>query len=268
MKVILLTGVSSGFGRAIALILAAQGHRVYGISRRVPDPEVLNALAGHIQADLTQPEAADLVTGQVLRAENRIDVLINNAGAGIGGALEEIPDSELEQLFQINFFAMTRLCRRVLPTMRAQKSGLILNFSSLGGVAGLPYQGAYSATKFAVEGYTEALYNEVKSFGIHVSMIEPGDFSTGFTASRVKTVSDGSAYARDHAAALRRIETDERGGSDPKILAKKVVSIVSADHPRLRYTAGGIGQCLLVKGRHLFGDRLFLFLLRKYYGLA
>lgn len=268
MKIILITGVSSGFGKAMALTLSARGHRIYGVSRRIPDETVLGALAGHIRMDLTEADSAEKAVEQVLSREGRIDVLINNAGSGIGGALEEIPDAQLEGLFQINFFAMTRLCRRVLPAMRAQGSGLILNFSSLGGVAGLPYQGAYSATKFAVEGYTEALYSEVRSFGIRVSMIEPGDFSTGFTASRAKAISPDSPYARDHAAALRHIEHDEQNGSDPRRLADKVARIVEAKNPRLRYTAGSPAQCLLVKGRHIFGDRLFLFLLRKYYGLG
>ncbi len=266
MKVILITGVSSGFGRAMALALAARGHRIYGVSRHLPPPEVQAVLAGHIAADLCEPESAARAADTVRAAEGRIDVLINNAGAGIGGALEETDDDALARLFQLNFFAMTRLCRAVLPTMRAQKSGLILNFSSLGGLAGLPYQGAYSATKFAVEGYTEALYNEVKPFGVHVAMLEPGDFATGFTGSRAMADPTGSPYARYHRAALKRIESDERGGSKPEQLAKKAVRIVESTRPRLRYGAGNPFECALVKGRRWMGDRLFLYLLGKYYG--
>lgn len=268
MKVILITGVSSGFGKAMALKLAAQGHKIYGVSRRVPEQTVLDALAGYISADLCKPETAREVVSQVLSAAGRIDVLINNAGAGIGGALEETGDAAMEALFQINFFAMTRLCRAVLPAMRAQRSGLILNFSSLGGVAGLPYQGAYSATKFAVEGYTEALRSEVKPFGVHVAMVEPGDFATGFTGNRTMATSGDSPYRAAHEAALKRIEADEQGGSSPDVLAKKVSKIIAARNPKLRYTAGNPGECLLVKGRHLMGDRLFLFLLGKYYGVG
>lgn len=267
MKVILITGVSSGFGRAMALTLAAQGHLVYGVSRRVPDQAVLSALAGHIQADLCQPESANTAVSRILEEQGRIDVLINNAGAGIGGALEETGNEAMEALFQINFFAMTRLCRAVLPVMRAQRAGLILNFSSLGGLAGLPYQGAYSASKFAVEGYTEALYSEVKGFGIHVVMLEPGDFSTGFTGSRSMATAPDSPYLGDHQAALKRIEADELGGSKPQTLADKAARIIAAPNPRLRYSVGNPGECLLVKARHLMGDRLFLFLLRRYYGL-
>ncbi|MBQ9166934.1 MAG: SDR family oxidoreductase [Oscillospiraceae bacterium] len=267
MKVILITGVSSGFGREMALTLSSQGHKVYGVSRRIPEADVLSALTGHIQADLCKPEASDIIVSHVLAQQDRIDVLINNAGSGIGGALEETADEALENLFRINFFAMTRLCRAVLPSMRARHAGLILNFSSLGGLAGLPYQGAYSATKFAVEGYSEALHSEVKSFGIHVSLMEPGDFSTGFTGNRVMATAPDSPYRADHQAALKRIEADEQGGTHPRVLARKVAKIIARRRPRLRYTAGNPAECLLVKARHLFGDRLFLFLLRKYYGL-
>lgn len=267
MKVILITGVSSGFGREMALVLSSQGHIVYGVSRRIPDPEVISALAGHVQADLCKPEFSEIIISRILAEQGRIDVLINNAGTGIGGALEETADAALDALFQINFFAMTRLCRAVLPAMRAQHSGLILNFSSLGGLAGLPYQGAYSATKFALEGYSEALHSEVKSHGIHVSLIEPGDFATGFTGSRALVTTPDSPYRTSHQAALKRIEADEKGGTHPRRLANKVAKIIANSHPRLRYTAGNPAECLLVKSRHLLGDRLFLFFLRKYYGL-
>lgn len=267
MKNILITGVSSGFGRAMAQALAAQGHRIYGVSRRTPPPDVQACLAMHIAADLCAPDAAADIVARVTADAGRIGVLINNAGAGIGGALEETADGAMESLFQINYFAITRLCRAVLPGMRAQHSGQILNFSSLGGRVGLPYQGAYSATKYAVEGYTEALYSEVRPFGIAVSLIEPGDFATGFTASRTMATSADSPYAAAHRAALRRIESDERGGSRPEVLARKIVRIVNARRPRLRYTVGNPAECALVRARHLMGDRLFLALLAKYYGV-
>lgn len=267
MKIILITGVSSGFGREMALTLSSQGHIVYGVSRRIPSPEVISALTAHIQADLCKPEVSESLISKILAEQGRIDVLINNAGTGIGGALEETADTALETLFQINFFAVTRLCRAVLPAMRAQRSGLILNFSSLGGLAGLPYQGAYSATKFALEGYSEALHSEVKSYGIHVSLIEPGDFATGFTGNRTLAATQDSPYGASYQAAMKRIESDEQGGAHPRVLANKVAKIIASPHPRFRYTAGNPAQCLLVKSRHLLGDRLFLFLLQKYYGV-
>lgn len=250
----------------MVLALAAQGHRIYGVSRRTPPPEVQDRLAMHIAADLCEPEAAAHVVDRVIEAAGTIDVLINNAGAGIGGALEETDDRAMHALFEINYFAMTRLCRAVLPGMRARRAGRILNFSSLGGRVGLPFQGAYSATKFAVEGYTEALRSEVRPFGIWVSLIEPGDFATGFTASRIRTDTPDSPYAAAGRAALHRIESDERGGSRPELLARKVAKIVRARRPRMRYPVGNPAECALVRARHLLGDRVFLAIIAKYYG--
>ena len=264
-QVILVTGVSSGFGRSMACALAAAGHRVYGVSRReLRDPELSRALAGYIQGDLCQMETAERAVAETLAAEGRIDVLINDAGGGIGGALEDTDDEQLHRLMELNFFAMARMCRAALPVMRRQGRGKIINLSSLGGLVGLPFQGAYSASKYAIEGYSEALRCEAAPFGVSVVLVEPGDFRTGFTGSR-KIVGEGSDYSVLRQRAIRRIEKDETGGSDPAVLARLMVALVAREHPRLRYTVGGVGQRLLIKSRRLMGDRLFLFLLRKYY---
>ena len=142
--------------------------------------------------------------------------------------------------------------------------GKILNLSSLGGLAGLPFQGAYSASKYAVEGYSEALRCEAAPFGVQVGLVEPGDFRTGFTGSR-QIVGEGSDYDALRRRAVDRIEKDEGGGSDPKELAALMVSLVERKRLPVRRSAGGLGQRVLVKGRCLMGDRLFLFLLRRYY---
>lgn len=264
-QVILVTGVSSGFGRSMACALAAAGHRVYGVSRReLRDPELSRALAGYIQGDLCQLKTAERAVAETLAAEGRIDVLINDAGGGIGGALEDTDDEQLHRLMELNFFAMARMCRAALPVMRRQGRGKIINLSSLGGLVGLPFQGAYSASKYAIEGYSEALRCEAAPFGVSVVLVEPGDFRTGFTGSR-RIVGEGSDYSALCQRAIRRIEKDETGGSDPAVLAHLMVALVAREHPRLRYTVGGMGQRLLIKSRRLMGDRLFLFLLRKYY---
>lgn len=264
-QVILVTGVSSGFGRAMACALAAAGHRVYGVSRReLQDPELSQALAGYIRGDLCQAETARRAVEETVAAEGRLDVLINDAGGGIGGALEDTSDEQLHQLMELNFFAMARMCRAALPVMRRQGRGKIINLSSLGGLVGLPFQGAYSASKYAIEGYSEALRCEAAPFGVSVVLVEPGDFHTGFTGSR-KIVGEGSDYSALRERAIRRIEKDETGGSDPAELARLMVAIVEREHPRLRYAAGGMGQRILIRSRHLMGDRLFLFLLGKYY---
>lgn len=263
--VVLLSGVSSGFGRAMALRLSAAGHRVYGISRRaLDDPELQASLTGYIRGDLCDPALAQQAVDTVLSQQGRLDVLINNAGMGIGGALEDTDDQQLHHLMELNFFAMARLCRCALPAMRRQHCGTIINLSSLGGLVGLPFQGAYSASKYAVEGYSEALRNEAAPFGVSVFLVEPGDFQTKFTASR-QVVGAGSPYAPYCQRAIRRIEADETGGSQPDVLAALVEKLVAGGGTRLRYPAGGLGQRLLIKSRRLMGDRLFLRLLRWYY---
>lgn len=264
-RVVLVTGATSGFGRATVLALAAAGHRVYGVGRRsLEDPSLEAALADYIRGDLCLPETAERAVAEVLAAEGRLDVLINDAGGGIGGALEDTDDEALHHLMELNFFAMARLCRAALPVMRRQGSGKILNLSSLGGLAGLPFQGAYSASKYAVEGYSEALRCEAAPFGVQVGLVEPGDFRTGFTGSR-QIVGEGSDYDALRRRAVDRIEKDEGGGSDPKELAALMVSLVERKRLPVRRSAGGLGQRVLVKGRGLMGDRLFLFLLRRYY---
>ena len=263
--VILLSGVSSGFGGAMALRLGAAGHRVYGISRRaLADPELQAALTGYIRGDLCDPALAQQAVDIVLSQQGQLDVLINDAGMGIGGALEDTGDQQLHDLMELNFFAMARLCRCALPAMRRQGYGTIINISSLGGLVGLPFQGAYSTSKYAVEGYSEALRSEVAPFGVSVFLVEPGDFCTKFTASR-QIVGSGSPYAPYCQRALRRIESDESHGSHPDVLAALVEKLVEHQGKRFRYTAGGLGQRLLIKSRKVMGDRLFLRLLRWYY---
>lgn len=264
-QVVLVTGATSGFGRATALALAAVGHRVYGVGRRaLEDPTLEAALAGYIRGDLCLPDTAERAVAEVLAVEGRLDVLINDAGGGIGGALEDTDDEALRRLMELNFFAVARLCRAALPVMRRQGGGKILNLSSLGGLAGLPFQGAYSASKYAVEGYSEALRCEAAPFGIQVGLVEPGDFRTGFTASR-RIVGEGSDYDALRRRAMARIEKDEGSGSDPERLAALMVKLVAQKRLPVRRAAGGLGQRILVKGRRLMGDRLFLFLLRRYY---
>ena len=261
---ILITGVSSGFGLEMARALHRNGHMVYGAARR-DCPALGEILEKFYSVDLCEPESGTRLAKQVLADAGHIDVLINNVGMGFGGALEETSDAELLQLFRLNFFVMTELCRAVLPGMRAQKGGYIINISSLGGRIGLPFQGSYSAAKYAVEGYSEALYNEVKPFGVHICLIEPGDFRTGFTGSRRRTEMAIPAYKKAYEHAIRRIEKDELGGSDPKELGTLVLKILNSPNPKLRYGAGGMGERMLVKLRGFLGDRLFLFLVRKYY---
>ena len=179
--IILITGITSGFGRAMAERLNADGHTVYGTHRR-DCPQLLGV--HYIKADVASEQDCRAAVQQVLDEQGRIDVFINNAGMGIGGPLEFCTLEQAQKQMDTNWMGMVRCLHWVLPAMRKQGSGKIICFSSIGGLMGLPFQGLYSASKFAIEGYCEALRLEVKKLGIKVIVIEPGDFATSFTASR------------------------------------------------------------------------------------
>ena len=231
--VILITGITSGFGRAMARQLNADGHKVYGTYRRDSDP-----LPGvtYIRADVRDQESLKNAVDQVIKTEGRIDTLISNAGMGIGGPLEFTSVEDAQRQMDVNFMGMVRLVSLVLPIMRQQRHGHIICVSSIGGLMGLPYQGMYSASKYAIEGYCEALRLEVRQFGINVTVINPGDFSTGFTAQRDKVDNPEALVAYPgYAKSMQSIEHDESSGLQPDRLARRISRIVRKRHPRNRY---------------------------------
>lgn len=264
-KVILITGITSGFGKAMAEKLCADGHTVFGTHR--------NAKAQidgvrYIKADSTVQQDVESAVQQVLAEAGRIDVFINNAGMGIGGPLEFCSIEDCQRQMDVNFMGMVRYIKEVVPIMRKQGSGHIICFSSIGGLVGLPYQGMYSASKFAIEGYCEALRLEVRKFGINVTTIEPGDFATAFTAQR-KSVSDAAAHAvySGYAASLAGIEHDENTGLKPEYLAGKVSKIVRCRRPKYRYVIATFLQKLAVVARTVLPPRAFAWVMSKYYGV-
>lgn len=262
-KVIIITGASSGFGKMTAERLASHGHKVYGICRR----EMQHDKIQYIQLDVREPETIALKVKEIYDKEGRIDVLINNAGMGIGGALELATKEELETQMNVNFMGCVNMCQKVLPYMRRQRAGKIINLSSIGGIMGLPYQGFYSASKFAIEGFSEALSAEVKGFGISVSMVEPGDFATNFTASRKNsqaTMNDPD-YGPIFKRSLALIEIEENGGLKPEVLAKKIEKIVDTKHPRLRYVVANLEQWFSVVLKRLIPGNWFVDILVSYY---
>lgn len=262
-KVIIITGASSGFGKMTAERLASHGHKVYGICRR----EMQHDKIQYIQLDVREPETIALKVKEIYDKEGRIDVLINNAGMGIGGALELATKEELETQMNVNFMGCVNMCQKVLPYMRRHRAGKIINLSSIGGIMGLPYQGFYSASKFAIEGFSEALSAEVKGFGISVSMVEPGDFATNFTASRKNsqaTMNDPD-YGPIFKRSLALIEKEENGGLEPEVLAKKIEKIVDTKHPRLRYVVANLEQWFSVILKRLIPGNWFVDILVSYY---
>lgn len=276
-RVVLVTGASSGIGRACAEHLHRAGFRVYGTSRTAPWP-VLSA--GQVSSrpaasglpydliplDVTCDASVAAAVQFVLDREGRIDVVLNNAGFGIGGAIEDTTIDEAREQFETNFFGTMRVCRAVLPIMRRQGSGHILNVSSIAGQVGIPFQALYSASKFAVEGFTEALRMEAAPFGIRVVLVEPGDFRTGFTANRRLARSGVTEAYRDRQArAIAVMEHDETQGATPEAVARLVLRIVGRRSPRLRYPVGPLSERLALVLKRLTPSRLFERGLAAYY---
>lgn len=263
--VILITGITSGFGKAMAERLSEDGHKVYGTHRKAVDfiPGVT-----YIKADSQNENDCKAAVDKVLQEEGRIDVFINNAGMGIGGPLEFCSLEDCERQMDINWMGMVRYLHYVVPVMRKQKSGKILCFSSIGGLMGLPFQGLYSASKFAIEGYCEALRLEVRGFGIDVILIEPGDFATKFTAQR-KSVADPEAFKvySTYAASLASIEHDENSGLKPEYLAGKISRIITRKKPAYHYIISTFEQRLSVVLKHILPQKWFASILSSYYKL-
>lgn len=263
--VILITGITSGFGRAMAAQLNSDGHKVYGTYRR--DSDQIPGVT-YIKADVRDSNAVNSVIDTVIQSEGRIDVFINNAGMGIGGPLEftSIDDARLQM--DVNFMGMVQFLNSVVPVMRKQKHGHIICISSIGGLMGLPYQGMYSASKFAIEGYCDALRLELRQFGIKVTVINPGDFFTGFTTARSKNLPAEALTAYPgYAASMASIESDERSGLQPEYLARRISRIVRKRRPANRYIIATTVQKASVLLKALLPAKWYDRILASYYHL-
>ncbi len=267
-KVVLVTGASSGIGRSCAEHLAARGMTVYGASRTL-SPDAKLSFHG-LRMDVTDDSSVHAAVQQIHEKHGRIDVVINNAGNGIAGAVEETSPQEAMAQLDTNFFGVHRVCRAVLPMMRQQGDGVIINVSSLAGLLAVPYQAFYSASKFAVEGLTEALRMEVKPFGIRVALIEPGDFKTDFPANRRNTVEAESSgvYRELVDRCVGVMQEEEKNGMDPLIVARLAERIIHDPSPRLRYTTGPMGERIGPKLKSILPYRIYEYLFMKHYKLA
>lgn len=263
--VILITGITSGFGRAMAARLNSDGHKVYGTYRR--DSEQIPGVT-YLKADVRDEESLKSAVNCVIAKEGRIDTVISNAGMGVGGPLEFTSLDDAQRQMDVNFMGMVRLLNLVVPIMRRQNQGHIICVSSIGGLMGLPYQGMYSASKFAIEGYCEALRLEVRQFGIKVTVINPGDFSTSFTAQRNK-IDDPDALSAypGYAKSMESIEHDENSGLKPDRLARRICRIVCKRHPRNRYIIATFIQKTSVVLKALLPSKWYGRILSSYYKL-
>jgi NAD(P)-dependent dehydrogenase (short-subunit alcohol dehydrogenase family) len=220
--------------------------------------------------DVDDDESVVRAMKTVVEKAGRLDAVVNCAGFGIGGAIEETSDEEARAIFETNLLGILRVCRAAMPTMRKQGSGRVINVSSIGGRIGLPFQGFYSATKFALEGLTEALRMETRGFGVRAVLIEPGDFCTGFTDSRrlveASVSSDAYRTAQEHVLSI--VEKDERGGASPDVIAHLVARILLKRSPRVRYTVGPVAQRLAAALKRVLPSKWFEWALSKYYGVS
>jgi len=265
-KIVFITGASSGIGKAIGEYLHDKNYVVYGTSR---NPEKYpNSKIKLLALDVTDVASIQNAIEQVLLQENRIDVLINNAGAGITGALEEIPTTEIKRNFETNFFGPIEVMKAVLPQMRKQKSGLIINITSIAGYMGLPYRSVYSASKGALELITEALRMEVKQFGIEVTNVAPGDFATNIARGRYHApLIQGSDYEASYGKTLDLMNTHVDSGSNPIEMAEAVYKIINTPKPKIHYKVGAFLQKFSIVLKRVLPDKVYEKMLMNHYKL-
>jgi NAD(P)-dependent dehydrogenase (short-subunit alcohol dehydrogenase family) len=267
-KIVLITGASSGIGKTCAEYLAGRGMTVYGASRSLSNSDI--GVYHTLRMDVTDDASVRHGVQEVFKRHGRIDVVINCAGYGIAGAVEETDPQEAVAQFNTNFFGVHRVCRAVLPIMRQSKSGVIINVSSLAGLLAVPFQAFYSASKFAMEGMTEALRMEVRPFGIRVAMIEPGDFKSEFPANRVSTADSlkSGVYRELLERCVGVMREEEKNGKVPVPVARLAERIIHDPSPRLRYTVGPFGERLGPKLKSILPYRIYEYLFMKHYKLA
>lgn len=258
-QVILITGASSGIGKNIAETMINDGHTVYAAARRVEKMNDLQEAGAHaLKMDITVEEDVQSVINTIIENEGRIDVLVNNAGYAVYGSVEDVTIDEARRQFDVNIFGLARLTQLVLPHMRKQKSGKIINMSSMGGKLYTPLGAWYHATKHALEGWSDCLRLELKQFGIDVVIIEPGGIKTEFGDVMTQPMldrSEGGAY-EGMALQLASASTGENADklSDPSVISKLVQKAVNADKPKTRYIGGYMAKPG-VFARLYLGDR-------------
>ncbi|MCO5273391.1 MAG: SDR family oxidoreductase [Flavobacteriales bacterium] len=261
-QVVLVTGGSSGIGKAVCAYLAAQGHTVYGTSRKPAGQAEGYQL---IAMDLADEASVNQAVAEVLANSNRIDAVVNNAGLGIQGATEDLTPGQATALFDTNVMGAHRVVRAVLPQMRKQGSGLIINITSLAANFGLPYRGFYSASKAALERYTETLSMEVKPFGIRVASLQPGEYKTNIGANRIRPAQTSEPYKAGYNRAMELLGGSLHYSRDPNEVARLVERIMADPRPRTVYYAAHGKQRLAVLLKKLLPGRFFQRLMMQEY---
>lgn len=258
-KVVLITGASSGIGLATAKKLLGEGCTVYASARSDDSVAELQNLGGiPLRIEMAEKDTMVAAVNRIIEEQGRIDVLFNNAGHGFYGPIEEVPLAEARRVLEVNLFGLARLTQLVLPHMRKQRSGIIINTSSIGGKVYTPLGAWYHASKHALEGWSDCLRLEVRSLGINVVIVEPGIIHTGFNermVSTIKELTSSGGYDWLKTAVLKTLDADDKG-SPPSVIADLVSKILQSDNPKPRYHAGKLAGLVLFVRRY-FSDRFF-----------
>ncbi len=266
-KVVLITGGSSGIGKSIGIYLKSKGFIVYGTTRslaKYPNFSEFNLL----ELDVRNTATIEKAIATLIEKEGSVDVLVNNAGIGITGPIEETPHDEILKTFETNFHGPLHMAKAVLPYMRKQKAGLIINITSIAGYMGLPYRGIYSASKGALEIVTEALRMETKDFGVHFTNLAPGDFATNIASGRYHApIVDNSPYKKPYANTLKIMNDHVDSGQDPIKVAEKVFEIINTKNPKVHYTVGEFLQQFSLFLKRILPDKMYEKLLLNHYKL-
>jgi short-subunit dehydrogenase len=265
-KVVLITGASSGIGKSIAIFLSEKGYKVYGTSRK---PKNIKSFSFDLIAlDVLKIDSIEKAIASIIQKEGRLDVLVNNAGMGITGSIEDTPTEQMRNVFNTNLFGAIDVMKWVLPQMRLQKSGTIINVTSIAGYMGLPFRGVYSSSKGALELISEATSMEVKSFGIKVANVAPGDFATNIAAGRYHTpVFENSAYKENYQANLNLMDAHVNDGMNPIKMAEKVFEIINTENPKIHYKVAGFMEKFSIVLKRILPDKMYQKLLMNHYKL-
>ena len=265
-KVVLITGGSSGIGKSLGEYLQNKGFKVYGTSRNPENyPESKFPI---VALDVTKQATISTCLTEVLKHESQIDIVVNNAGAGITGPIEEIPDEEIKRNFETNLFGPINVIKAVLPIMRKQNSGLIINITSIAGYMGLPYRGIYSASKGALELITEAFRMEIKGFNIQMTNVAPGDFATNIAAGRYHApILEHSPYKEPYGNTLKMMDAHVDEGSDPQQMAEAIFKIIHTKNPKSHYKVGAFMQKFSIVLKRILPDTVYEKILMNHYKL-
>lgn len=265
-KVVLITGGSSGIGKSIGEFLTEKGYTVFGTSR-TPERYTQSKFA-LVALDVAKIDTIHTAVKTIIDRTGRIDIVINNAGAGITGPIEEIPDAEIKRNFETNLFGPINVIKAVLPQMRKQNAGLILNVTSIAGYMGLPYRGIYSASKGALELVTEAFRMEIKDFNIQMTNVAPGDFATNIAAGRFHApIQEQSPYKIPYGNTLKLMDAHVDEGKDPLLMAKAVYKIINTKTPKVHYKVGEFMQKFSIVLKRILPDKVYEKLLLNHYKL-